>query len=194
MFDYQIFYFYNFGCFAKEKIMNETYWTKTLLVTYNYLETIAGAIDKITLKTALNSFDYSKINLVKNNVYSISNKLIDLADRKITLINLKILIEDVLKNIPIKDAVFLINRYFDRMKCKDLADKHGICVRSVFRRLTIAERNFDKKLKAKGFNDKKLNDMLKNERWILNFYESIKNNKEEDLNISSSMLERVAAL
>lgn len=188
------FIFYNLFCFAKEKIMNETYWTKTLLGVYNYLDNIAGAIDKITLKTALNSFEYSKANMYKNNVYNISNKLIDLAERKITLINLKLLVDDVLKNIPIKDAVFLINRYFDRLKCKDLAEKYNISMRTVFRKLTSAELSFEHRLKVKGYNDLTLNDMLKNESWILNYYNQIKNKKEEDFNISTSSLERVVSL
>ena len=76
--------------------MKENCWSKTLLGVYNYLETIAGAIDKITMKTALNSFQFSKNNYEKNNVYNISNKLIDLSERKITLINLKILVVECL--------------------------------------------------------------------------------------------------
>ena len=42
--------------------MKENIWSKTLLGVYRHLEAVADAIDKITLKTALNSYHFSKSN------------------------------------------------------------------------------------------------------------------------------------
>lgn len=179
-----ILFLYNFSCFAKEKIMKENCWTKTLLGTYRYLENIAGAIDKIVMKTALNSFHFCREE--NNNVYNISNKIIDLADRKVTLINLKIIIDNVLMEIPESDAKLLIERYFENVKCRVMAEKLNVSMRTLFRKLTSAENNFTKKLVANGYTDARLNSFLKKEKWILNFYDQVAN-KDENLNMRTDL-------
>ena len=175
--------------------MKENCWSKTLLGVYNYLETIAGAIDKITMKTALNSFKFSKNNYEKNNVYNISNKLIDLSERKITLINLKILIEECLKNLAKSDALILIARYINKQKIGDIALKHSLSNRTIFRKLNTAEGKFMNALIRLGYNTLRLKNMLKNEHWILNYYESLASkNGKEDFVLENVSLEKVVAL
>lgn len=161
--------------------MKDNCWTKTLLGTYRYLENIAGAIDKIVMKTALNSFHFCREEC--NNVYSISNKIIDLADRKVTIINLKIIIDEVLMEIPESDAKLLIERYFENVKCRVMAENFGVSMRTLFRKLTNAENNFTKKLIAKGYGENRLNELLKNEKWILNYYDQVAHKGGENLEI-----------
>lgn len=158
---------------------NDLVWTKTILTVYRYLERICGAIDKIVLQSALNSSDIIGQNYFYNNVYSISQKLIDLSERKITLINLKVLIEDTLKNLNIKDSQILIERYFDGLKCKDMAEKRGLSIRTIFRKLTVAEKTFQKRLLMKGYNDIRFKRWLCNESWINNVYSQLSKNKDE---------------
>ena len=145
-------------------------WTKTILSVYRYLERICDAIDRICLTSALSSTDILGQNYFVDNVYAISQKLIDLGQRKITLINLKLLTEDVLSKIKEVDANFLIEKYIDGRKTKDIALKHNVSLRSAFRKLALAEEAFDKKLNILGYDDKKISDMLKDETWIKNVY------------------------
>lgn len=180
-----ILFHYNFSCFAKEYIMKENCWTKTLLGTYRYLENITGAIDKMVMKTALNSYHFCRGE--SNNVYNISNKIIDLADRKITLINLKVIIDKVLMEIPESDAKLLIERYVENVKCRVMAESSKVSIRTLFRKLTCAENNFTKKLVANGYTDARLNELLKKEKWILNFYDQVANKGEENLNMQKDL-------
>ena len=174
--------------------MESTQWTKTLLVAYKHLDNVAGAIDKIILKTALNSFYFSRNTYQQNNVYAISNKLISLSERKITLINTKLLVEEVLKNIPIKDARLLIQRYIEKMKFKDMAKQNEMNIRTVFRRLTSAESAFQTGLMARGYFDEKLCEMLANETWILNYYRQISGKNFEDIiDIPQNLLNHAVA-
>lgn len=181
--------------FAKEIcFMKENCWSKTLLGVYNYLETIAGAMDKIILKSALNSFNFSKLNYEKNNVLNISNRLIDLSERKITLINLKLVIEEGLKNIPQKDALLLVAKYINRMKIQEISEKYSISTRSIFRKLTDAEAKFLYALSTKGFTSHKLKEMLKNEHWIMNYYNELTMKNNSDFSLSMRAIERVAGM
>ncbi len=165
--------------------MKENIWSKTILGVYRHLEAVADAIDKIILKTALNSYHFS---LNTNDVYQTSNKLIELGERKVTLINLKLLVEDVLFKMEQKDADILICRYVENMKFKDIAFEKKIGMRTVFRRLEKAENMFNKKLLSLGYTSLKLKNMLKDETWILNHYENIASSKNEELSVKSIAL------
>lgn len=172
--------------------MKENLWSKTLLGVYNYLETVADAIDKITLKTALGSFYFSKQTYEKNNVLTISNRIIDLSQRKITLINLKVLVEDILFSLPKKDSLILIARYINRQKISDIAEKISLCRRSIFRKLKSAEEKFLYELNKRGYDSFRLNNTLKDEHWILNYYNRLK--KSESDFVIQENLEKVVAL
>lgn len=165
--------------------MKENIWAKTILGAYRHLEAVADAIDKIILKTALNSYHFS---LDTNDVYQTSNKLIELGERKVTLINLKVLVEEMLSKLDSKDADILICRYIENMKFKDIALEKGIGIRTVFRRLDRAEDMFSKKLLNFGYSSLKLKNMLKNETWILNYYDYISSAKGDDLAIKNIAL------
>ena len=165
--------------------MKENIWSKTILGVYRHLEAVADAIDKIILKTALNSYHFS---LDTNDVYQTSNKLIELGERKVTLINLKVLVEEMLSKLDSKDADILICRYIENMKFKDIALEKGIGIRTVFRRLDRAEDMFSKKLLNLGYSSLKLKNMLRNETWILNYYDYISSAKGDDLAIKNIAL------
>ncbi len=163
--------------------MKKNSWGKTLLQVYPYLEKIAGAIDKILLKTALNSFYYTSTSYEENNVFNISNKLIDLGERKVTLINLKILIEEALKNMKEEQSALLIEKYVERKKFIQLAKSHNICMRTAFRKVDAAEESFAKSLNKLGYDDGRLLEFLKNETWILNVHKVVSKGSEDTIQI-----------
>lgn len=173
---------------------NEMLWTKTVLSVYRYLERICGAIDKIVLQKALSSSNILGQNYHYNNVYSISQNLIDLSQRKVTLINLKILTEDILSEMSLKDSSILIQRYFDGKKMKEIAGGNEISMRSVFRKLANAESVFDRKLKLKGYDEKKLQEFLKDEQWILNSYSRIANDRGDEFSLSNNFLAKAVSM
>ena len=71
--------------------MNTNIWAKTILSSYRYLERIAGAIDKMVESSGINSRDMSGVAFSNNNILSLAEKMIDLSERKVKLINLKVL-------------------------------------------------------------------------------------------------------
>lgn len=176
------------------QMKNDLIWTKTLLSVYRYLERICGAIDKIVMKSALNSADILGQNYFYNNVYSISQKIIDLSERKITLINLKILIEETLGEIDKKSARILIQKYFDGTKCKDIALINNVSLRTVFRKISNAENAFSCRLRMKGYNSFKLDNILKEEGWINNVFLRLSEKNDEDFSLSNSYLAKAVSM
>ncbi len=174
--------------------MKNCLWAKTLLSVYRYLERIAGALDKIILQSGLNSSSILGQNYFYNNVYSITQKIIDLSERKVTLINLKLLVEDVLGELEEKDAQILIEKYFDGVKSTELMQRHGISMRTVFRKLDCALNSFASKLIVKGYPDRILSQNLRNEGWIKNVYERFASKENEDFCFSQSFLEKAVSM
>lgn len=168
-------------------------WTKTILSVYRYLERICGGIDKIINRTALASGIYNKQSFFSNDTMSVSERIIDLSERKVTLINLKLLTEDCLKKISESDARILIARYFDGEKRREMAERLGVDIRTVFRKIERAENSFGKALHMKGFDDEKLSKMLRKEKWICGVY--AKHNKSDDeIELSQIYLEKAASM
>ena len=169
-------------------------WSKTLLSVYRYLERLCGAIDKIVRKTAFSGANVNSQTFYFSNVYTISQRIIDLSDRKVTLINLKLLIEDALKKMNSEDAKILIERYLDGTKRRVLAEKQGVSIRTVFRQIEKAEISFNKNLLCMGYSPTRLEKMLCNETWIKSVYDRISKKDEDDFSLSNCYIEKAASM
>ena len=136
-------------------------WCKTFLNIYRSLEKITVAIDKIVLTTGLN---------MSADVYFTANKIIELTNRKITLINLKLLIEKQLSELPSSYAKLLILKYVDRVRGEDIASVFNISSRTYFRRHNAALKSFELCLKRNGKDHNTLLAICKKEAWIMDLY------------------------
>jgi len=146
------------------------------------------------MQKGLNSSNITGQNYYYNNVLSITQKLIDLSERKITLINLKILTEETFADIEESDAQLLIQKYVDGKKFREIAEESDVSIRTIFRRLENAEKSFYCSLKKKGYDSEKLENFLEHEEWIKNAYHSFEISKQEEFLLSNSYLQKVASL
>lgn len=149
-------------------------WTKTILTVYRYLDRIAGAIDKLVDRQAMNSYYSAYTN---SGVIDIADEIIKLSERKVKLINLKALTLEALKNIDMQFAQLLIEKYIDGDGCEEIAKRHNLCTRTYFRRLEQAEDNFINYFSMQGFGEKKLYEYLKGEAWIMEVQRKFKAKK-----------------
>ena len=145
------------------------------------------------MQRALGSSNIVGQNYFYNNTLTISQKIIDLSERKVTLINLKILIEECLAEINEKDAQVLIEKYVDGLRNKELAESLNVGLRTIFRKVETAEMSFKSRLCSKGYNDIKLRDMLSKETWIKNVYNSIADKKEE-FNLTNTVFSKAVSM
>ena len=181
--------------YKKGDIMSkDLVWSKTLLTSYRYLERISEAVDKIVKRTAMSGAHVTMQNYYYSNVFSISEKIINLSERKVTLINLKLLIEDILKSMNASDARILIARHIDGTKRRVLAEKQGVSIRTVFRQIEKAEKAFNKHLLYKGYDDEKLKNWLASEKWILGIYDRLAKTDEEEIVLSRCYIEKAASM
>ena len=176
------------------QIKKDLVWTKTLLSVYRYLERVCDAIDKIVMKNALGCADITGQNYFQNNIYSVSQRIIDLSERKVTLINLKVLVEDTLKCLNAKEAKVLIEKYVDDAKAQDIAQIHDISIRTVFRIINNAEKSFSARLRLQGWSDLKLRVMIKDEMWIKNVFNQFSEKVPENFVFSTAYLAKVASM
>lgn len=150
--------------------MKNYFWAKTILTTYRYLERICNAIDNLVETNAIGSFYVSGTTYLKNGVEAVANKIIELSQRKITLINLKILTDNALNNMEQDSSRLLIEKYFDGFSAKYLAEERGLPMRTYFRHLERAEIKFLDEFERLGYKERDIQDMLQDEKWIMEIY------------------------
>lgn len=166
---------------------------KTTLMVYRYLDRIADAIDRLIERRALNSFYVGAFGNNDNSILSVADYIINLSERKVKLINLKILIDLALENCPILFAQILIERFMDNEKGSEIAKKHNLSERTYFRRLNDALDNYSSALSKLGFPENKLLDYISSEKWIMEVYNRLLCAKSDDsVIIDSFKLKKLA--
>ena len=164
----------------KGEKMENINWSKTLLGVYRYLPRVANAYDKIVKTRAYNSH-YHTYNSAFNDVMNVANFILDMSEKKVTLINTKLITEKALSCMNTQLAQILIYKFIDGKKCVEIADKLNVCLRTFFRKLNSALVSFYRTLERMGYNENKLCEMLKNEKWIMNIYNNYSTAQDDSL-------------
>lgn len=168
--------------------MENNNWSKTILGVYRYLPRVTYAFDKLVKTRAYNSSATSSYNLAFNDVMNIANSIINLTQRKNNLINLKLIIDKTLKSIDTTSAKILVFKFIDGKKSADIAKLLNVCTRTYFRKVNLALSHFSKALSKLGYSTFKLENMLKDERWIMEVYHTYSSQRiNETENIMDSI-------
>lgn len=153
--------------------MKQKIWAKTLLNTYNCLETISSAIDKLVVTQGVNSG--------KNTLTTMENaeRIINLIQRKKLMVNLKVLTENIISSLNTISSRILVMKYIDKVKPEICFELLEMSRRTFFRKLNRAIDEFALRLKQMGYNSEKMSEMLANEHWIKEYYNHYA--KQEDV-------------
>ena len=141
-------------------------WAKTLLTSYRYLERVAKAIDKIVMTRAINSFYTSGSNLSFNSITNVSSDILSLTERKVNLINLKLILQEALESVSENHSALLVSSFVEGKNCYECAEVLSISLRTFFRRQNQALESFVKALALQSCDEKFFDDMLAGEGWI----------------------------
>ena len=144
-------------------------WSKTILSIYKYLEALSNSIDDLVLKKSINSAFYNNGRF--NNCYDCANKIMQLTERKINLINIKILVDNTFSKMPLKYRQILALAYVDNVKSEKIAEIMHISLRTFFRKKNDALNSFAKNLVLQGYTNEKLESMFYGEHWLKNLYD-----------------------
>ena len=142
------------------------FWIKTLLSSYNIFPEIIKTVDKIIeLQASSVSFATDIYNGDHTALYQIE-RVIDLTERKNSLLNAHVMTKEIIKTLDDNDFEFLEKRYVYNWNCEDLAREFDISVRTVYRKIDRLINDIYLKLKQKNWSLKFLESQLKNEFWI----------------------------
>lgn len=144
-------------------------WSKTLLNIYNCLFGLSKEIDKIVLGYGLKSGFYGGYS----NTYLAIEKIIELSHRKITFINLKVLIEKTLCSLDSLSCKILTLKYCDKMSNEMIIDVLNLKRRTYFRKFNGALSAFASKLLMNGYTVEKIIELIEDESWIIDIFDEI---------------------
>ena len=144
-------------------------WSKTLLNVYGCLYKLCNAIDKLVLNFGLNSGRFHGVE----QTFSDAQKMIELTDRKVTLINLKVLVNKILNSLNETSCKILALKYIDRLNNETIIKSLNLKRRTYFRKFNSAINSFANLLLVNGFNKETAPEFIENENWIFDVYEDI---------------------
>lgn len=104
---------------------------------YKYAESLTKSYDKLVMQEALNSFYYSVNSLLTSE--KSYERIACLMERKNKLINFKLKVDDILKNMDKLLRTILIKKHIKLIQAEEIAKNLNLSVRTYFRRLEQAE-------------------------------------------------------
>lgn len=161
-------------------------FSKTLLNIYNSLNAVCERIDEMVEKKALNGAFYASGSQFRNPM-ELCNNLIDMSQRKINLINLKLRIESAITKLKQKEAKVLILKFVDRLTFSQIASLTNQCLRNCFRICENGIENFGKILKEEGLTEEKIFKNYADEKWIFQVYDFFCVEKESEAQKSEKL-------
>lgn len=168
----------------KEDLIKKAYETKliwyikALLQIYKTLPNIISIIDKIVERKASSLIPASSIygNTYSNTINQI-NKVLDMTARKDKLVNLYVLIEEMLNNLPSKDKTFAKLKFIQKNSTQDIIKELKIAERTVYRNSKLIIEKIAIYLLNRNYTVAFFNNQIGNESWI---YEIINQKIKED--------------
>lgn len=147
-------------------LMKLRIWSKTLLNIYGCLFRLTKEIDKIVLNFGLTSGFYNGFC----KTYKDIEKIIELTDRKITLINIKVLIENCLVNLDDTSCKILSLKFVDKVSNETIINALNIKRRTFFRKYIQAINGFANQLLINGYDSNAILHLIGDETWINDVY------------------------
>lgn len=156
--------------------MNYKAFSKTLLEVYNSLEIVCERIDKMVDNKASEGSTYGRTG----NSLELFNSIINLTERKVNLINLKLRIEQSLIKLSPIEAKVLILKYVDRLTYKQISTLTNQNIRTTFRYVEKGIENFTKNIKLNGLTEEFIRNKYSEEKWLFQICEMNETSKSLD--------------
>lgn len=146
-------------------------WIKTLLGVHDFLPNIIKLVDSMVTKKASSLIDSSYIfGDNKNGTLSQMEKVIDMTERKVSLLNLYAIIEDMINGLDEKYKPFVIAKFYKRKKSNYLAEEFNIDERTVYRWANTVMKTLLDNCKRKNISVGFIYSQIEREGWLLEHY------------------------
>lgn len=141
-------------------------WSRAMLSMYRYFEPLTIALDKIVISKSSNTY-YSR----SSDIMLDFDDILELTERKILYINLKLLIDETLLSLDHKFSKILILKYFENYKTDSLCETLDCIPRTLFRQINVAIREFGKVFQKHLEKNPNITKQMTNDGWICSVYE-----------------------
>jgi len=146
---------------------------KTLFSIYRVLDKLAGSIDKMVKMKAFGCMVTRMENLAFNGTLKVSEDINNLTNKKINLINLKIITTNILKNIDKDFARLIIMKYIENKKYLEISETLHISTRTAIRWHNAGIKQSVYQLKKMSLPMEKIENIFQKEKWILSVYSNL---------------------
>lgn len=151
--------------------MNFKVWCKSFLCIYHIIPNIISSIDKLILLRSSNSSYFG--DGAKSSTLNQIEKILDLSQKKINLINLKVLTDEALLDMKPESSKLLVVRYINNINCKTAIELSKLSRRTYFRCLNKALAEFEKVLYKKVLNNSSVYKSFLEEKFLEDIFERI---------------------
>jgi len=139
--------------------------SRTFLSVYRYLNALTSSIDRVVKLKGINSSSFN--DYYSNDTFEQTQQIIALTNRKITLINIKVLVDQTLAKLDQQKARVLILKYIDSFSSKQICELLGLnTARTYFRWVKSALKDFVNELKKYVDNNPKVFDKIIKDKWV----------------------------
>ncbi len=118
--------------------------SKAFLGIYRYLNVLTKSIDRVVKIKGINSSSFN--DYYKNNTEDQTEELLALTNKKITLINIKVIVDKTLLKLKSEQARILTLKYIDNFSSKQICELMSLQPRTYFRKVNAALNEFQKHL------------------------------------------------
>ena len=145
----------------------ETVWGRVLLMSYNSMPKVAGAIERNIKRKAMLSAKGG------DDTFKLANEMLKLIARKDALVLARKLTNDALENMNANLAYILVEKYVKGRKLMDLARERKLTPTEMFRSYLKALSAFSKELRSNSYYDFWFEEKFKNEEYIKRIKEQL---------------------
>lgn len=142
------------------------FWIKTLISEQNTIPEIIRTVDKI-IEIQASSVSFSSDIFNKNgSTINQVERVIDLTERKNSLINIYVMTQKMLKTLSADDYDFLERKFIYNWGMEEIADYYSISPRTVYRKIDkLIKTIYDECIKLK-WTLKFVESQIKHEDWL----------------------------
>ena len=148
----------------REDTMQTYIISKTFLSIYRYLTALTKSIDRVVRAKSINSSSFN--DYYKNNTEDQTAEILALTNKKITLINIKLIVDQTLQKLQPDQARVLTLKYIDNLTSAQISDLMQLNTRTYFRKANSAIKEFNNQLEKFFKQNTTIQNNILNEPWI----------------------------
>lgn len=158
------------------------FWIRTLLSSYSIFPEIIKTVDKIIELQASTVSFASDIYNGDNSTLGQLEKVIDLSERKNSLVNIYLMTKDMLSGISNEDNEIIEKRFCLNWTAAEIAQDYNISLRTAYRKIDKIINEIYHVCKDRNWSLRLIESQVKDEAWLHDRY--IKSIKEYLKNIN----------